>query len=254
MHRVFKVADLKALLYRYIRPDIQVVFDASQLNVFNEAFTHRSMKCDISYERLEFLGDAVASCILTSYIFRRYTGRTEAFLSRMRSHMISGKVYATVAVHVGLPGWLRLPTTSESLRLRPSVQEDVFEAFVAALYLTFGYFIAEMWTICVFEEHIDISAIARETHNPKERIVNHCLAAFHERPRIDVESDDNGTFFVRVYHPETKQIVAEASSHVCARAVADACDLAFSALFSSDTVGPSKARTIGATPETIPSS
>lgn len=233
MQRVFKVADLKALLYRYIRPDIHLVFNESQLALFNEAFTHRSTKGEVSYERLEFLGDSVASCILTSYIFRRYTGCTEAFLSRLRSHMISGKMFATVSVHVGLPGWLKLPVAQECLRSRPGIQEDVFESFVAALYLTFGYYVAEMWTLCVFEEHVDISAIARETHNSKERIVNHCLATFHERPRIDIETNDKGTFNVKVHHPQSKQLVAEATSDVCGRAVADACDLAFSSLFSS---------------------
>ena len=232
-HRSFKVADLKSIIYRYIRPDVQVPFHGSQLTLFDEAFTHKNMACGFSYERLEFLGDSVASCVLTGYIFRRFVKEDEGFLSRLRSHLISGKVYAEVSRQVGLPGWLRLSPDQESVRLRPSAQEDVFEAFVGAMYLTFGYPVAEMWTIGVFEEHIDVSAIIRRTLNPRERLTNYCLAMFHKKPTIDVTHADGGVYHAKVLHPDTDAVVAEAHANTQNKAIADACDLASTSLFAS---------------------
>jgi ribonuclease-3 len=201
--------------------------------LFDEAFTHRSMACGVSYERLEFLGDSIASCILTGYIFRRFVKEDEGFLSRLRSHLISGKIYAEVSRQIGLPGWLRLLADQESLRLRPSAQEDVFEAFIGAMYLTYGYPITEMWTIGVFEEHIDISAVVRSTLNPRERLTNHCLAMFHKKPSIDIVRSDDGSVHAKVLHPETAAVVAEAHSDTHNKAIADACDIASAALFAS---------------------
>ena len=232
-HRSFKLADLKTVMYRYIRPDVHIMFHAAQLTLFDEAFTHKSLACGFSYERLEFLGDSVASCILTGYIFRRFVKEDEAFLSRLRSHLISGKLYAEVSRQIGLSGWLRLLPEQESMRLRPSAQEDVFEAFIGAMYLTFGYPIAEMWTVGVFEEHVDISAIVRCTLNPRERLTNYCLAMFHQKPTINVSRGDDDRVHAKVLHPETMAVVAEAHASTHNKAIADACDVASGALFAS---------------------
>ena len=97
-------------------------------------FTHRSLCCGFSYERLEFLGDSVASCILSGYIFRRFVKEDESFMTRLRSHMISGKVYAEISRQIGLPGWLRLHHADEHLRLKSSVQEDIFESFIKRVW------------------------------------------------------------------------------------------------------------------------
>ena len=231
--RSFKIADLKTVLYRYVRPNVQLFFNTSQLTLFEEAFTHKSHGLNSSYERLEFLGDSVATCILTGYLFRRFHGEDEGFLTKLRSHLISGKVYAEVSRQVGLPGWLRLHPETEYMRSRPSAQEDVFEAFVGAVYLVFGYPIAEMWTVGVFEEHIDMSAVVRRTLNPRERLTNYCLSMFRQKPTIDVTDSGDGVVHARVLHPETAAVVAEAHAHSHTKAIADACDIASSAMFAS---------------------
>ena len=232
-HRTFKIADLKAIMYRYLRPDIHMMFHSSQLTMFEEAFTHRSLGLGYSYERLEFLGDSLASCVLTGYIFRRFVKEDEAFLSRLRSHLISGKVYAEVSKQVGLPGWLRITADNESLRLRPNVQEDLFESFIGAMYLTYGYPITEMWTVSVFEEHVDISSIVRGTLNPRERLTNYCLAMYGKKPVIEATKSDSGDSHVKVLHPESRATVSEAHSAAYSVALADACDRAADVLFAS---------------------
>lgn len=231
--RAFKRADLIALLYRYIPVHVGVVVDESHVDVFRTALIHKSADEATSYERLEFLGDAVNSTILTAYIFRRFGREDEAFLSRLRSYMISGKVYAEVSRQIGLPGWVRFGPNNEHLRLRSAVHEDVYEAFVGAMFLAFGFPLTEVWVIQSFEEHMDVSDMARRVANPRERLTNYCLSVFHEKPEIITTKECVDMHLVRVQHPRTKELLAEARAPTAGAAVRQACDCATDALMSA---------------------
>ena len=62
---------------------------------FKEAFTHRSTNAkdekgnSISYERLEFLGDAMLSAIIAEYLFTEVPHGNEGYLTKMRSKVVS---------------------------------------------------------------------------------------------------------------------------------------------------------------------
>jgi len=120
--RTFKIADLRSLLYRYIPPEVALTVDVSHIPFFEHAFSHRSAAKAASYERMEFLGDAISTAILSAYIYHRFGKEDEAFLSRLRSYLISGKVYAEVSRQIGLPGWIRVGEHKEHLRERAYVQ------------------------------------------------------------------------------------------------------------------------------------
>lgn len=223
--RHFKQADLAHILLRYV-PHVNLDLSNVDMTIFQTAFTHKSFSLHKCYERLEFLGDSVNTAILTDYLYRRYSDQDEAYLTRLRSYLISGKVYATVSRQIGLPGWLRLGDHNEALRIRPEVQEDVYEAFVGALHLTFGFAATAEWVVRSFEEHVDISEASRKVINSRERLTNFCLSMFHKKPEIVISKTSDGTFTARVHHPEGGGVVAEGHARSAARAAADACDAA----------------------------
>lgn len=70
-----------------------------------EALTHREWapRRSGSYERLEFLGDAVLGVIVTTALFTRHPDRTEGELTRMRQRVVSREACAEVADACGLP-------------------------------------------------------------------------------------------------------------------------------------------------------
>ncbi|MDP4620800.1 MAG: putative dsRNA-binding protein [Thermoleophilia bacterium] len=70
-----------------------------------EALTHREWapRRSGSYERLEFLGDAVLGVIVTAELFTRYPDSQEGDLTRMRQRVVSRDACAVVAVECGLP-------------------------------------------------------------------------------------------------------------------------------------------------------
>lgn len=70
-----------------------------------EALTHREWapRRAGSYERLEFLGDAVLGVIVTRELFRRHPDRAEGDLTRMRQRVVRRDTCAQVAGRYGLP-------------------------------------------------------------------------------------------------------------------------------------------------------
>ena len=107
----------------------------------------------------------------------------------------------------------------------------MYESFVGALFLAFGYNITEVWVVRSFEEYTDISEIVRRVINPRERLTNFCISMHGVKPRVDVTRGDRpdgsgDTFVARVYHPVSGDLVSEGHAASSGRAVGDACDSA----------------------------
>ena len=96
-----------------------------------------NIKCS---ERLEFLGDAVLSMIVSEYLFTEYPDYEEGVLSRLRREAVDSVSLAGFARAIGLGEMLLLGHGEEQLggRDRQSNLEDAFEALVAAIYLDGG--------------------------------------------------------------------------------------------------------------------
>ena len=113
-----------------------------------EALTHSSyaneskakkktVRCN---ERLEFLGDAVLSSIVSEYIFLKYTDRPEGDLTQMRKAVVQSSALASYARQIKLGEYLYFGNGEEKEggRDKRSNLEDAFEALVAAIYLDSG--------------------------------------------------------------------------------------------------------------------
>ena len=93
-----------------------------------------------SNERLEFLGDAVLSCLITEYLYRAHPDKSEGQLSKIKSLIVSRKILGDVAFDMQLGRYLILgPSESKTGgRERKSVISNAFEAVLGALYLDGG--------------------------------------------------------------------------------------------------------------------
>ena len=115
--------------------------DRSWLEV---AMTHSSyaneMKHGTQYnERLEFLGDAVLSIIVSDYLFNNYTAR-EGDLTKLRAAIVCEKSLDVVARQFDLGKHLRLGKGEDLTggRERPSILADAVEALISAIYMDGG--------------------------------------------------------------------------------------------------------------------
>jgi len=110
------------------------------------ALTHRSHshECGVgasgSYERLEFLGDALLGLFVADWLFRKDPVAGEGDLSRRRQTVVRTSSLAAVARRIGLGDAIRLGRGEELTggRRKTSLLADLFEAVLGAVYLDGG--------------------------------------------------------------------------------------------------------------------
>ncbi|MBQ8849254.1 MAG: ribonuclease III [Clostridia bacterium] len=117
-------------------------------NILREALTHSSYaneirakkKVAVCNERLEFLGDAVLSSIVSEYLYVEYPDLPEGELTQRRKAVVQSAALASYARSIDLGSYLYLGNGEEKGggRERQSTLENAFEALVAAIYLDSG--------------------------------------------------------------------------------------------------------------------
>lgn len=144
---------------------------------------------DKDYERLEFLGDAVISNIVAKYLFERFTDEQEGFLTKMRTKLVNGEMLAFLAEKLDFGQFAIISRHIEDKcngRNSLHILEDIFEAFIGAMFLDFnqidnynlldnyysgvGYQICEKFLINVYEEYVDFSELILKNNNYKEQL------------------------------------------------------------------------------------
>lgn len=125
------------------------------------ALTHSSyaneMKHGIKYnERVEFLGDAVLSIVVSDYLFNNYSV-PEGDLTKLRASLVCEKSLDEMAAKINLGKYLRLGKGEEMMggRTRPSILADAFEAVIAAIYLDGGIENARTFILPFVKEMLD---------------------------------------------------------------------------------------------------
>lgn len=113
------------------------------LQLYELAFTHSSYANEHgkkeSYERLEYLGDAVFDLIISEVLYNRYPELNEGQLTRKRANYVCKKAHYTYAMELGLDKYLKLSVKEQlSNREKDSIVSDLFESFLGALYLDQG--------------------------------------------------------------------------------------------------------------------
>lgn len=117
------------------------------LSVFDEAFTHTSYanehkKLHLKHnQRLEFLGDAILDLIIGEYLFKTHPEMAEGDLTKTRAIIVCEGSLAACSERLHLCDCLLLGKGEDKTggRVRPSIEADMFEAFVGAIYISSSY-------------------------------------------------------------------------------------------------------------------
>ena len=110
--------------------------------LYQTAFTHTSYANEHnveSYERLEYLGDAVLELIMSEYLYKN-TEYQEGEMTKLRSHYVCENALYEYSIRLGLNEFLLLGKGEEETggRNRKAIVADIFEAFMGAIYLDKG--------------------------------------------------------------------------------------------------------------------
>ncbi len=121
--------------------------DFNDQGLLQQALVHRSYLNEHpsspleSYERMEFLGDAVLELAVSTALYDRLPSLSEGELTKLRSQIVCGDSLAAVARSIGLGDALLLGRGEETTggRSRNTILAAAFEALVAAVFLDRGY-------------------------------------------------------------------------------------------------------------------
>ena len=222
------------------KDDLRKFFDENGLeniqfhniNLYRNAFVHRSYctmknadietgneRCpegclllqEMSYERLEYLGDAILGMIVARYLYERYPDQNEGFLSKIRTKIVNGKMLGHLAKQIGFPKFAIISKQIEESQGRDNYKtmEDIFEAFIGAIYMDFqndeititkskniptpnsilllsgaGFHIAEIWVVSIMEKHLDFAELIQSKTNFKDMLVRFMQHTYQDAPRF----------------------------------------------------------------------
>jgi ribonuclease-3 len=179
--------------------------DFSNLRLLQLALTHRSHAAehslDESYERLEFLGDAVLQLAVTRYLFTEFPELNEGELAKVRAAVVDETTLAHLARELGL-GPLVLLGRGEVLTGgfdKDSILSDVMESVIGAVYLEEGFTATSEMILEHWAPLVDERASAPGEADYKTRL-QELLAQSGARPRYVIS--DEGPEHEKVFTAE----------------------------------------------------
>lgn len=115
----------------------------NNIDLYEQAFTHTSYANEHnleSYERLEYLGDAVLELIISEYLFRNEKIE-EGEMTKLRSHYVCENALYEYSLYLHLNDYLKLGHGEEESggKYRKAIVADIFEAFIGAMFLDQGF-------------------------------------------------------------------------------------------------------------------
>jgi ribonuclease-3 len=162
--------------------------------LFVRALRHRSSLVDDdfqstdSYERLEFLGDAVLDLIVSEIIFDRFPGKDEGFLTKLRSKLVKGDALAFYARKLNLNELLLIGERArgQGIEFSKSALADVFESLLGAIYIDKGYNDAAQFVKQVIEEYVVFKELTTTLDNHKSLLLEYAQANELTIPRYEI--------------------------------------------------------------------
>jgi len=215
LRELFDNNGLKEIKFNNINLYRNAFIHKSYCTMKNADFTSSNINCpidciplqDMSYERLEYLGDSILNFIVANYLYMRFPDQNEGFLSKIRTRIVNGKMLGYLADKIGFPKFAIISKQVEEANGRNNykIMEDIFEAFIGAIYIDFqtledkvklpekiklepltgsGYYIAEQWIIYIIENYLDISELILQKTNYKDMLINYMQQTFQYTPKF----------------------------------------------------------------------
>lgn len=166
-------------------------FPPKNISYYSEAFTHPSYQYKKeerkSYERLEFLGDAILGAVIADYIFTNAPEKDEGYLTKMRSKIVERRHLNQLGEELQLLSFLRTKLTTK--QLGNNVAGNLFEALIGAIYLDKGYTqCAKFIEKKLIKPYINIKSLEEKIISHKSTLIEWCQK--HKR-KFSIETEED---------------------------------------------------------------
>ena len=161
-------------------------FYPHKLSYYQLALMHRSggrreKGTPINNERLEFLGDAILSAVVSDIVYKHFGGKREGFLTNTRSKIVQRETLNKLADEMGLDKMIVSKTTTKSHN--NNLGGNAFEALIGAIYLDKGYRACKKFMEKrILANLINIDKVAKKEVNFKSKLIE-----WSQKNRIKLE-------------------------------------------------------------------
>ena len=151
------------------------------------ALTHKSVSRK-NNERLEFLGDAILSSIITSKIFQKLSDKNEGILSRMRSHLINKEKLIQVAEKLDIKKDIKLSNNENkrSTGAGNAIMADTLEALIGAIFLDSNWETCNKVVSSWYEQELSNTNMLNQDKDAKTKLQEYMQALSRPIPEYEL--------------------------------------------------------------------
>jgi len=168
-------------------------FTFTNRGLLEKVFVHRSflnekgsatLEEQESNERLEFLGDAILSGVISRLLYDAFPETAEGELTRLRARLVNRQTLADLATGMRLCDYMMLGKGERRSggQNNPMILAGVFEALLAAVYIEHGYAKVFSYIESLFRPLIDGSLTEPVQFDCKPRLQELAQRVFREPP------------------------------------------------------------------------
>ncbi|MEQ8473731.1 MAG: ribonuclease III [Marinoscillum sp.] len=152
------------------RPNSLTLYERATRHVSAAEINEKGIKD--SYERLEYLGDAILGMVVAEILFKRFPFKEEGFLTELRSKIVNRESLNDLSKRIGLKGLVKYHKHRGNSISHKSVYGDSLEALIGAIYLDQGFkFTKRFIENRLVGPHYDFDELASSTTNYKSKII-----------------------------------------------------------------------------------
>jgi len=179
LKKIFSFSDKKSKeeleLIRFII--LRFGYRPKNLSFFTIACTHKSMLSSEtkleSNERLEFLGDSILGSVIAEWLYTRFPGEDEGYLTQLKSKIVSRKILSEIAEKLELRKIINYQK-GRSMNIS-GIEGNTLEAIFGAIYLDGGFQAVKSSVINhIFRKYIDVNKLLTEELDFKSKLIILC--------------------------------------------------------------------------------
>lgn len=153
-------------------------YQFKDINLLVSALTRQSYANEydcVSYEKQEFLGDAVINCVVCDYLYKNHSNLNVGEYSQIKSTAVSENSLSRIYSKLDLQPFIRLGKSElANSTIITKAGCDVIEAIIGAIYLDGGYISAYAVTKTLLAGEIDRLVLSGNYIDNVTLIKNYC--------------------------------------------------------------------------------
>ena len=132
----------------------------NDIKLYMSAFSHSSYanehKAKSDYERLEFLGDALVDLVVADYLYNN-SKEAEGEMTKDRASYVCENALYKYSMDLGLNNYIRVGNgeQKDGGKFKKAIVADIFESFMAAIYLDLGFSTARRVALDIIVPYIE---------------------------------------------------------------------------------------------------